>query len=1040
MSIYSSAVKKPITTIMIYVGIMVLGIYSYIKLPIDFFPELEAPIISVVTFYNGANAIDIEENITRPLEDNFSTLSNMEEITSVSKDNISLIIIEFEWGANLDEASNEIRDALSRIETFLPEEVETPSIFKFSSSMMPIMMLTATADKSYEAITEILEEKLVNPVNRIPGVGTVSISGGPKRAIMVDIDPRKLDAYHLSLEQLAGVLQAENLSLPGGRIEMSTSEYPIRVQGEFESSDAIKDVVVGNFNGSPLYLRDIAVIRDGIKDLNIDERANGKPGVTITVQKQTGANTVKVAEGVKELIASLQTTLPPDIEINTLFDTSEYIQDSVSNLSETLLYAGLFVVMVVLFFLGRWRATVIIVLTIPISLIVAFIYLMMTGDSINIISLSSLSIAIGMVVDDAIVVLENITSNLEKGSYPREAAIYGTNEVSMAVVASTLTVLAVFMPLTMVSGFTGTLFKSLGFIVSITMMASLAAALTLIPVLSSMMLRSKTFDKTTFFGRIYHMKERLLDNLDNFYANTLGWSLKYRGMVVILALAVFIGSVFLANVVGTEFFPASDNGRIGARVELAQGVKLDETSKTARKIEELVKEKYPEIEILSVSAGSGDEDNMGSLFQESGSFVINLTMSLVDREERNRDIFEISELLREDLAKYPEIEKYNVDPGGSRDNSGGMGGGNNLEVKVFGYDIDQTNLVAEQIAQAMNELDGAQDVLVSRQKEKPELQVVLDREKMSYAGLNTATVAMAIRNRVNGLTATEYREDGEEYDVILRYAEEFRKSTSDLENITILNARNELVRLKEVGKIEQMYSPPSIEREGKERVITVSALAAGSDLSKLTENLNKKIADLTIPSGVTLEIGGSVEDMQESFVDLFMLLMLSILLVYIVMAAQFESLREPFIIMFSLPFAFSGVFLALFVTGTTLNIISMIGAVMLVGIVVKNGIVLVDFTNLLRDRGVTLGQAIIQAGRSRLRPVLMTTLTTLLAMVPLAVSTGEGSEMWKPMGITIIGGLLFSTLVTLVLVPVVYSLFGTADIRKKRKKLKLANA
>lgn len=1040
MSIYSSAVKKPITTIMIYVGIMVLGIYSYIKLPIDFFPELEAPIISVVTFYNGANAIDIEENITRPLEDNFSTLSNMEEITSVSKDNISLIIIEFEWGANLDEASNEIRDALSRIETFLPEEVETPSIFKFSSSMMPIMMLTATADKSYEAITEILEEKLVNPVNRIPGVGTVSISGGPKRAIMVDIDPRKLDAYHLSLEQLAGVLQAENLSLPGGRIEMSTSEYPIRVQGEFESSDAIKDVVVGNFNGSPLYLRDIAVIRDGIKDLNIDERANGKPGVTITVQKQTGANTVKVAEGVKELIASLQTTLPPDIEINTLFDTSEYIQDSVSNLSETLLYAGLFVVMVVLFFLGRWRATVIIVLTIPISLIVAFIYLMMTGDSINIISLSSLSIAIGMVVDDAIVVLENITSNLEKGSYPREAAIYGTNEVSMAVVASTLTVLAVFMPLTMVSGFTGTLFKSLGFIVSITMMASLAAALTLIPVLSSMMLRSKTFDKTTFFGRIYHMKERLLDNLDNFYANTLGWSLKYRGMVVILALAVFIGSVFLANVVGTEFFPASDNGRIGARVELAQGVKLDETSKTARKIEALVKEKYPEIEILSVSAGSGDEDNMGSLFQESGSFVINLTMSLVDREERNRDIFEISELLREDLAKYPEIEKYNVDPGGSRDNSGGMGGGNNLEVKVFGYDIDQTNLVAEQIAQAMNELDGAQDVLVSRQKEKPELQVVLDREKMSYAGLNTATVAMAIRNRVNGLTATEYREDGEEYDVILRYAEEFRKSTTDLENITILNARNELIRLKEVGKIEQMYSPPSIEREGKERVITVSALAAGSDLSKLTKNLNKKIADLTIPSGVTLEIGGSVEDMQESFVDLFMLLMLSILLVYIVMAAQFESLREPFIIMFSLPFAFSGVFIALFVTGTTLNIISMIGAVMLVGIVVKNGIVLVDFTNLLRDRGVSLGQAIIQAGRSRLRPVLMTTLTTLLAMVPLAVSTGEGSEMWKPMGITIIGGLLFSTLVTLVLVPVVYSLFGTADIRKKRKKLKLANA
>jgi len=1039
MSIYSAAVKKPITTIMIYVGIVVLGIYSYIKLPIDFFPELEAPIISVVTFYNGANAIDIEENITRPLEDNFSTLSNMEEITSVSKDNISIIMIEFEWGANLDEASNEIRDALSRIEAFLPEEVETPSIFKFSSSMMPIMMLTATADKSYEAITEILEEKLVNPINRISGVGSVNISGGPKRAIMVDIDPRKLDAYHISLEQLAGVLQAENLSLPGGRIKMSSSEYPIRVQGEFESSDVIKDVVIGNFNGAPLYLRDVAEIRDGIKELNMDERANGKPGVTITVQKQTGANTVKVAKEVKELLASLETTLPPDIEINMLFDTSEYIQDSVSNLSETLFYAGLFVVLVVLFFLGRWRATIIIVLTIPISLIVAFIYLMLTGDSINIISLSSLSIAIGMVVDDAIVVLENITTNLERGSYPREAAIYGTNEVSLAIVASTLTILAVFMPLTMVTGFTGTLFRSLGFVVSITMVTSLVAALTLIPVLSSMMLRLKTFNKHTFFGRIYHMKERMLDKLDDFYGATLAWSLKYRRTVAFLALGIFIGSTFLVGLVGAEFFPASDNGRIGARVELAQGVKLEETSKTARKIEALIQEKYPEIEMLSVSAGSGDEDNMGSLFQESGSFVINLTMSLVDREERDRDIFEISELLREDLARFPEIEKYNVDPGGSRNNSG-MGGGNNLEVKIFGYDIDQTNLLAEQIAKAMEELDGAQDVLVSRQKEKPELQVVLDREKMAYAGLNTATVATAIRNRVNGLTATKYREDGEEYDVILRYAEGFRQSTADLENITIMNARNQLIRLKDVGRIEQRYSPPSIEREGKERVVTVSALAAGADLAKLTQELNKKIANMDIPAGIAVEMGGSVEDMQESFVDLTMLLLLSILLVYIVMAAQFESLREPFIIMFSLPFAFSGVFLALFITGTTLNIISMIGAVMLVGIVVKNGIVLVDYTNLLRDRGVALGQAIVQAGRSRLRPVLMTTLTTLLAMVPLAVSAGEGSEMWKPMGITIIGGLLFSTLVTLVLVPVVYSMFGAADIRKKRKKLKLANA
>lgn len=1026
---------------MIYIGIIVLGLYSYIKLPIDFFPELESPVISVVTFYNGANAADIEENITRRLEDNFSTLSNLEQITSTSKDNVSLIALEFEWGKDLDEASNEIRDALSRAESFLPEDAENPTIFKFSSSMMPIMMLTATAEESYPAIADILEEKLVNPINRIEGVGSVSVFGGPQRAVMVDIDPRKLDAYHLSLEQLAGVLQAENMNLPGGKIEMSVSEYPIRVQGEFTSSDVIEETVIGNFNGTPVYLKDVAEIRDDLKKMSIDERANGKKGVRVIVQKQTGANTVNVAAEVREKLAELETTLPADIEIDTIFDTSEYIQGSVSNLSETLVYAGLFVMLVVLFFLGRWRATIIIVLTIPVSLIVAFIYLFMTGDSINIISLSSLSIAIGMVVDDAIVVLENITTNLEKGSYPREAAIYGTNEVSLAVVATTLTVLAVFLPLTMVGGFTGTLFKSLGFIVSITMVASTVAALTLIPVLSSLMLRLKKFENKSRGGRLAIFNEKLLVKLDDFYASSLAWSLKHRLAVTLISIGIFISSIALVSVVGAEFFPASDNGRIGARVELAQGVKLDETTKTARKIEELIREKYPEIEMTSVSAGAADESNFASIFQESGSFIINLTLSLTDRELRTRDIFEISDSLRLDLAKFPEVEKYNVDPGGSRSSMGmGMGGGNNLEVKVYGYDFDKTNIVSEQIANAMKNIEGARDVLISRQKEKPELQIILDREKLSYSGLTTASVASAIRNRVNGLVATKYREEGEEYDVILRYGEQFRTSTSDLENLTIMNARNELIRLKEVGSIQQFYSPPNIEREDKERVVTISAMAAGSDLATMTEQLQQEIAKMDIPAEIDVEMGGSVKDMQESFRDILLLLLLSIVLVYIVMAAQFESLREPFIIMFSLPFAFTGVFLSLFITGTTLNVISFIGAVMLVGIVVKNGIVLVDYTNLLRDRGIALGQAVIQAGRSRLRPVLMTTLTTLLAMVPLAVSTGEGSEMWKPMGIAIIGGLFFSTMVTLIIVPVVYSMFGAARIRKTRKNLKLVNA
>lgn len=1035
MSLYSSAVKKPVTTLMIFIGIVVFGIYSFIYVPIDFFPEMEPPIITVFTFYSGAGAADIEENITTTLENSFSTLTNLKKITSSSKDNLSLILLEFEWGKNLDEATNEIRDALNRIERFLPEDSEKPNIFKFSTSIMPIMMLSATADKSYAAITDILEEKLVSPLNRIEGVGAVSILGGPQRAIMVDIDPRKLDAYNLSLEQLAGIIGAENLNLPSGNVEMNLLDYPLRVQGEFSSSDSFKDIVISNYDGKPVYLRDVANIRDELKKISLDERTNGRLGVRIMLQKQTGANTVAVARKVKGKIEQLKSSLPPDIQINTIWDTSEYIVGAITNLSQTLLYAAIFVVFVVLFFLGRWRATFIIILTIPVSLIGAFIFLYLTNDSINIISLSALTIAIGMVVDDAIVVLENITRNLEKGSYPREASIYGTNEVGLAVVATTLTVVAVFLPLTMIGGFTGEMFRPLGFIVSITITASTIAALSLTPMLASQILKLKKYDKKTFSGKLTLLNEKSLTALDNVYEKTLGWALRHKAIVIISCFSVFIISIFLIGIVGAEFMPPSDNAQINVNVELAQGVKIDETKKIARQIENIIFEKYPEIEIVSTSAGAGDESSLSSIFAESGSFIINLFLGLPPIDERQKDIFEISDSLRNDLEQIPEIAKFNVDPGGSRGNMFGGGGGNIIEVKIFGYDFDKTNIVAEQIASFLNEIEGTRDIIVSRKQEKPELQIAFDREKLAAMGLNTATAAMAVRNRISGLVATSYREEGEEYDVVIRYAEEFRNSTDDIENITIQNQRGQLIKLKEIGSLKQFYSPPNIEREDKERLVTVSALISGSDLGTIKAELEKKIDNLVKPQGVDLVIGGSVEEMQESFRDLGLLLVLTILLVYIVMASQFESFREPFIIMFSLPFAFTGVFLALFITNTTLSVISFIGAVMLVGIVVKNGIVLVDYINMLRDRGIALGKAVIQGGRSRLRPVLMTTLTTMLALVPLTLAKGEGAESWRPMGISIIGGLLFSTLITLVIVPVIYSIFGSARIKRTKKSL-----
>jgi hydrophobe/amphiphile efflux-1 (HAE1) family protein len=1035
MSIYSSSVKKPVTTIMIFIGVVILGMYSYTRLAVDFFPKMDPPYITVFTFYHGANAADIEENVTRVLEDGFGALSNLKKISSKSKDNVSIITLEYEWGTNLDEATNEVRDALGLAERRLPDDVETPTIFKMSTSMMPVMMLSATADESYPALKDILDDNLVKPLNRIDGVGNILVIGAPVRAVMVDVDPRKLDAYNLTVEQLGQVLAANNMNLPSGRLEMGKANLNLRVEGEFDNSDEIKNLIISNFKGKTVRLRDVATVTDSLKKLDIIEKINGKTGVRIMIQKQSDANTVTVVDKIKKELPQLTKNLPPDIKLDIFMDTSEYTKASINNLSETILYALLFVVLVVLFFLGRWRATFIVALSIPISLIVSFIYMMVTGNTINIITLSSLAIAIGMVVDDSIVVLENVTKKLERGSYPREAAIYGTNEVSTAVMASTLTVIAVFFPLTMVGGMTGILFRPLGWIVTITIASSVVVALTLTPTLSSKLLTDKLPDRKKIGGKLYYFSQNILTWLDNIYEKSLRWAVNNKGKVIVGAVLIFASSIFLVGQVGTEFMPASDNNEMGAQIKLAQGVNMEESSKLADSIEHLWSSKYPELRFVSTSTGAGDENSLSAIFFETGNYIITFNMRLTPKSERTRDMFQIADLMREDLKKFAEIETFDVDPGNTRRMAAmGMGGGSKLELKVFGFDFDKTDVVAEKLADALKKQSGARDVLISRDKERPEMQFVLDQEKMTSFGLNTAMVATALRNRITGLTATKYKENGKEYDVLVRYAEKYRKSTTDIENVSIKTPSGKFIKLKEIGEIKQFYSQPKIDREDKERLVTVSSLISGSDLGSVVSAMKKVINKMDIPDGVRIEIGGSAEDMRDSFGDLALLGILVILLVYIVMASQFESLSEPFIIMFSIPFAFTGVFLALFVTHTTLNVISLIGAIMLIGIVVKNGIVLVDFTNLMHDRGMSLKEAVVKAGRSRLRPILMTTLTTLLAMVPLAIPGGEGSETWQPMGIAIIGGLLFSTLITLILIPTIYAVFGAVREKRGRKR------
>ncbi len=1032
MKIYESAVKKPVTTALIFVALVVLGLFSFSRLSVDLYPEIELNAVTVMTTYSGASTMDIEQNVTKRLETSLSTVTDLKRINSTSKDNISLITIEFEYGTNMDEAVNDVRSILDMQRNYLPEECDNPIVFKFSSDMMPIMFISANSDVSSKGLYKILEEKVANPINRIDGVASTSISGAPQREIQISTDPNKMQAYGITVEQVANLIAMENRNIPGGTIDVGTDTYSLRVDGEFRESDEIKNLIAGSYLGRSIYVRDIAVVKDTLKERSTEVYTNGERGATLVVQKQSGANVVEIADKILKELPMIQNSLPPDVKLEVILDTSEFIKDSIGSLTETVLLAGLFVMIVVLLFLGRWRATFIIILTIPVSLIAAFIYLMITGNTLNIISLSSLSIAIGMVVDDAIVVLENITTHIERGSKPKDAAIYATNEVAVAVIASTLTIISVFFPLTMVSGLAGIMFKQLGWIVTIIITVSTVAALTLTPMLSSMMLKQDP-KRSKWFMFFYSPIEKGLDGLDNWYERLLRTAVNYRYVVIAISAAIFITSLMLLSKVGTDFFPESDNSQIAITVELPVGSRVEQARKLNEYLYEKWNEKYPEIEILQASLGQSDGSNVFMSMRSSGTHLVSFTARLCDPKERERDMFEIGDEMRKDLQELPELYRYTVTPGGG----GGMGmgsGGTTLELDVLGYDLENSEIVAGQISEIMKNTEGLRDVKLSREDYMPQFQVMFDRNKLAMNGLNMTMAATVVRNRINGVTASYFREDGEEYDIVVKNDAKFRTTIDDINNILLYNSQGKAVRLSEVGTVIESFAPPSIEHLDRERVIKVTGTIFKRSLGDVAEDVNKEVAKIKMPQGIAVELAGSIEEQQESFGDMFTLLALVVLLTYIVMAAQFESFRDPFIIMFSLPFAFSGVFVALWLTGTTLSLIALIGAVMLVGIVVKNGIVLIDYINLNKERGASVKRAVISGGKSRLRPVLMTTLTTILGMFPMAMGIGEGSEIWQPMGIAIIGGLTLSTILTLIVIPSIYTAFHAGDIKRGRKR------
>lgn len=1031
MSIYRTAVNKPVTTALVFIAFAIFGIFSFMKTSIAQLPDFDANVLLVMSSYPGASAADIETNLTKVLENGLNGVSDLKDMTSKSKENISIITLEFNYGVDIEEATNNVRDKLDMINSSLPDQASTPVIFKFSMDDMPILILSATADESLPGLDKILDDKVTTPLSRVKGVGTVSVSGAPTREIQVYCDPNKLQAYGLSIGTVSNIIAYENRNIPSGNIDIGFESFSLRIQKEFKDPSELLDVVLAYKDGNAVYLRDVATVKDGQQEKEQEAVTNGRRSAQIVIQKQTGANTVDVIKGVFKEMKTIEPTLPSDIHIETVIDSSSNIINSINSLKETIIITFLVVMLVVYVFLGRWRATFIIILSIPISLMASLVYLFATGNTLNIISMSALSIAIGMVVDDSIVALENITTHIERGEKPKEAAVHGTEEVGISIIASTLTMLCVFLPLTLISGMSGIMFRQLGWIVSIIMIVSTCGALCLVPMLCSRMLRAGR-KKSKLHDILFTPIDKGLNAISDGYAWVINWAVRNRKTVIFGAFGIFMAVLLLLGPsIKTEYFPHADQGRLTVSIELNAGTSQEVTGEFARKFYNRICEEIPEIQICSYTFGQADTDNAFASMQTNGSNIISMNINLGSMEDRKRSSSEIADIVRADLKEYPEIHKGTVSEG-----MGGMGGAASVAVEIYGYDFQTTDRIANELRDKMAADPAFAQVTLSRDQYTPEYQVDFDRVKLAANGMNSTTAAAAVSAAMSGSVGSYYREDGEEYSIRVRYAKDYRTSVEDIENIIIYNASGNGIRIKDLGKVIETEVPPTIERKNRQRMITVTGVIEGSHaMSDGVTAAQQIINDTDIPSELSAVIAGDYEDQKDMFSDLITLMVLIIILVYMVMASQFESFMSPFVIMFSVPFAFVGVILGLWLTNTALGVMAMIGILILIGIVVKNGIVLIDYLILLRERGMGILDAAVAAARSRLRPILMTTLTTVLGMIPMAAGTGEGSEMWKSLGITVAWGLSISTVVTLILIPTIYCVFATRQEKRKQKKL-----
>ena len=977
----------------------------------------------------------METKVTEIVENDVSIVSNLDKLTSRSMEGLSIVSCRFKWGTKLDEAANDIRDRLEFAKRRLPDEIETPIVFKFNTSMIPILFIGASSSNElYPQLYHIVDKQVSDYLKRIPGVGAVQIYGGLERQININLDTAKLQAYNLSARKIAKRLAEENISLPAGNLKTGRLDYNLRLPAEFENVQQIKDMVISADNERIVYLKDVAKVEDSFKEESMVVRNDGKLGMMLMVQKRSGANTVEIAQRVKKELAKLKESLPYDLKFSVLLDGSEHISQSIRDLTQTIYWGGIFVVLVVLFFLRQIYPSLIIALSIPFSLIIAFIFMYFFGYTINIMSLSSLAIAIGMVVDNAIVVVDNAYRFRERGLSPKEAAISGAVQVELAVSASTLTTIVVFLPMVFLSGVVGIMFKQLAILITVTLLASLFTALTFSPMLCSKLLNKTSpqppVDKKKVRNQgFYQASARIFQAVEDGYGNLLKWALNHKKTVVITAGIVFILSLALTAKIGTEFIPEEDTGDLSVQIELPVGTRYEETLKTAIAVEDIFKKDIPEALTIFSRTGQSSSSRLSSAFgSKTGPHIMTVQAKLCKVSQRKRSIKEIAESVRPKIRALAGVKKIMVQTG-SPFSRILFGGGKPVSLEIYSHNLETANDFAQKLKSEISQIEGITDTSVSRDLGRPELRVMIDRVKASSLGLSVANVSDTLRTYFYGTTAAKFRQEGDEYDIFLRLRESERQSLKDIENIPIYAETGKMIQLSNIAKVIQYAGPIEIERQNQQRIIKVEANIFRRSLGEITKDVRQLLSRFNIPQGINrLSLGSDIEEQGKAFKDLILLFVLGGILVYMVMAALFESFLDPFIVMFSVPFAFTGVALGLFIGGVPLSVLAFLGLVMLSGIVVNNAIVLVDYINILRRQGLSLTEAIISGGSNRLRPVLMTTITTLFGMLPLALSKGEGSELWRPLGVSMLGGLSISTFITLVLVPVVY-----AGLKKKVK-------